>query len=171
MNPTDSSYPADAALLTALHEVLSLLAQDDAPEPVFAQAAEKALDSLGNLEVQEVLLLRATGTPLAYSYYGAVPVPPSVYETDKAECLDYLDSVRKKLEGMTVNTEFSLEQAAVGILSVAETAGCDLIVMTSHGRSGLQRFLMGSVAERVVRYARCPVLIVGRQIATEESQA
>ncbi|MBC8140958.1 MAG: GAF domain-containing protein [Armatimonadetes bacterium] len=43
MNPADTSPPTDAALLTALHEVLSLLAQDDAPEPVFAQAAEKAL--------------------------------------------------------------------------------------------------------------------------------
>lgn len=43
MNPADSSYSTDAALLIALHEVLSLLAQDDAPEPVFAQAAEKAL--------------------------------------------------------------------------------------------------------------------------------
>ncbi len=41
MYPTDSA--SDAALLTALHEVLSLLAQDDAPEPVFAQVTEKAL--------------------------------------------------------------------------------------------------------------------------------
>jgi nucleotide-binding universal stress UspA family protein len=35
-----------------------------------------------------------------------------------------------------------------------------MIIMGSHGRTGLQRFLIGSVAERTLRYARCPVLIV-----------
>ena len=46
------------------------------------------------------------------------------------------------------------------ILGLAEEAGIDLIVMSSHGRSGLMRVLMGSVAENVVRHAKCPVLIV-----------
>jgi nucleotide-binding universal stress UspA family protein len=35
-----------------------------------------------------------------------------------------------------------------------------MIIMGSHGRTGLQRFMLGSVAERTLRYARCPVLIV-----------
>jgi nucleotide-binding universal stress UspA family protein len=42
----------------------------------------------------------------------------------------------------------------------AETTDADLIVLTSHGRTGLKRVLLGSVAERVVRLAHCPVLIV-----------
>lgn len=46
------------------------------------------------------------------------------------------------------------------ILSYAEAAGCDLIVMGTHGRGGLNRLLLGSVAERVVRSATIPVMTV-----------
>jgi nucleotide-binding universal stress UspA family protein len=45
------------------------------------------------------------------------------------------------------------------IAGYAETHGCDLIVMGSHGRTGLGRALLGSIADRVVRLAKCPVLI------------
>ena len=44
------------------------------------------------------------------------------------------------------------------ILRTAEEVGCDLIVMGTHGRTGLRRVLMGSVTEEVMRHARCPVL-------------
>jgi nucleotide-binding universal stress UspA family protein len=45
------------------------------------------------------------------------------------------------------------------IAAYAETHGCDLIVMGSHGRTGVQRVLLGSVADKVVRQAKCPVFI------------
>jgi nucleotide-binding universal stress UspA family protein len=50
--------------------------------------------------------------------------------------------------------------AATQILQVAKVAKCDLIVQGTHGRTGLGRLLMGSVAEQVVRKASCPVLTV-----------
>ena len=46
------------------------------------------------------------------------------------------------------------------IADYAERIGADLIVLPSHGRSGLRRLLIGSVAERVVRLAHCPVLVL-----------
>jgi len=46
------------------------------------------------------------------------------------------------------------------IASYAEQLGAELIVMPSHGRTGLSRLLLGSVAEKVVRLAHCPVLIL-----------
>jgi len=49
---------------------------------------------------------------------------------------------------------------ADAIAQTAEKEGCDLIVMGTHGRTGLTRLLMGSVAEAVVRKAKCPVLTV-----------
>ena len=55
---------------------------------------------------------------------------------------------------------FQEGEAARTIEDVAEERGCDLIVMSSHGRTGLSRALMGSVAERTVRLAHCPVLVV-----------
>lgn len=46
------------------------------------------------------------------------------------------------------------------ILEVANEWNTDLIVIASHGRTGISRFLMGSVAESVLRHSKCPVLIV-----------
>lgn len=46
------------------------------------------------------------------------------------------------------------------IAAFAEARGADLIVIPSHGRKGVQRLLMGSVSERVVRLAHCPVLVL-----------
>jgi nucleotide-binding universal stress UspA family protein len=46
------------------------------------------------------------------------------------------------------------------ILEIVESLGCDLIVMGTHGRTGLKHLLFGSVAEEVVRKAHCPVMVV-----------
>jgi nucleotide-binding universal stress UspA family protein len=46
------------------------------------------------------------------------------------------------------------------ILDVAEDLNADAIVMGSHGRTGLRRLLMGSITEKVIGYASCPVLVV-----------
>lgn len=57
------------------------------------------------------------------------------------------------------------------IAEAAKTYGTDLIVLASHGRSGMERFFLGSVTERVARLARCPVLTVRTpQQAREEAQ-
>ena len=50
--------------------------------------------------------------------------------------------------------------AGHGIADYAQQTGVDLIVMPSHGRSGLSRLLIGSVTERVMRLAHCPVLVL-----------
>jgi nucleotide-binding universal stress UspA family protein len=49
---------------------------------------------------------------------------------------------------------------AAEIIRAAQETGAELIVMGTHGRTGLQRLLMGSVAEQVLRKASCPVLTV-----------
>ena len=51
---------------------------------------------------------------------------------------------------------------------VAQERKCDQIVMGTHGRTGLSRLLMGSVAEHVIRHARCPVLTVRLRPENEE---
>ena len=53
-----------------------------------------------------------------------------------------------------------LDDPAHGIAGFAKREKADLIVMPSHGRTGLKRLLIGSVAERVVRLAHCPVLVL-----------
>jgi len=49
---------------------------------------------------------------------------------------------------------------AIGIIAVAKELKIDLIILSTHGRTGLERVLLGSTAEKVVRHAGCPVLIV-----------
>src|SRR5215213_3294383 len=52
------------------------------------------------------------------------------------------------------------DEPAAEIVRAAEERGAGLIVISSHGRTGLGRILFGSTAESVVRHARCPVLVV-----------
>lgn len=51
-------------------------------------------------------------------------------------------------------------RAAAEILRIAEKIGAEIIVMGTHGRTGLARLVIGSVAEKVVRHADCPVVCV-----------
>lgn len=75
-----------------------------------------------------------------------------------------LEAIRKRIEGSDLKcpVEVRLERgtAAFEILRVADEVGAGLIVMGTHGKSGLARLLMGSEAEDVLRRARCPVLVV-----------
>ena len=61
-------------------------------------------------------------------------------------------------KGVPIATEVRTGDAAHAVLDVASQKGIDLIVMGTHGRTGLAHLVMGSVAERVVRLAPCPVL-------------
>jgi nucleotide-binding universal stress UspA family protein len=79
------------------------------------------------------------------------------------EAGDYVDGVAARLRGagFTVRTDLRPEgDPRAAILDVADAWPADLIVMGSHGRTGLDRFLLGSVSERVVRHAPCSVQIV-----------
>jgi nucleotide-binding universal stress UspA family protein len=63
-------------------------------------------------------------------------------------------------QGLTVERKLVEGEAASEIVSVAEASGADLICIGSHGRRGLSRLLMGSIAEQVMRKAPCPVMTV-----------
>jgi nucleotide-binding universal stress UspA family protein len=65
-----------------------------------------------------------------------------------------------RLAGPGVRTQKAIGEPAAEIVSFARSAGVDLVVVGTHGRTGLEHALMGSVAERVVRRAHCPVLTV-----------
>ncbi|MFI5303218.1 MAG: universal stress protein [Nitrospiria bacterium] len=62
--------------------------------------------------------------------------------------------------GVTVKSSLSIGSPAREIMMKAEREKVDLIIMGTHGRTGVEHVLLGSVAERVVRIARCPVLTV-----------
>jgi nucleotide-binding universal stress UspA family protein len=81
-----------------------------------------------------------------------------------------LEEARTRLEarrtmipagGLPLVATVRMGHVAQTIVEYAKDAGADLIVMGTHGRTGLAHFIIGSVAERVVRLAPCPVLTVG----------
>lgn len=85
---------------------------------------------------------------------------PDLSAEEREDLLKELHEVRP--EDATVSVEHLLvEGDPVGaILKISQERQCDLIVMGSHGRTGLHRLLMGSVAEQVLRKATCPVVTV-----------
>ncbi|MDJ0716267.1 MAG: universal stress protein [Prochloraceae cyanobacterium] len=65
-----------------------------------------------------------------------------------------------------VNFRVAIGDPSSEIIDYAKEQNIDLIVIPSHGRTGLGRFFLGSVAEKVVRYAHCPVLVLRRENLT-----
>jgi nucleotide-binding universal stress UspA family protein len=81
---------------------------------------------------------------------------------DREKAQEYLAGVAKGLhfDGIEVRTEVILGKAAEELASYAEENQVDLIVMATHGHSGPSRWVFGSVAERILRSACVPVLMV-----------
>lgn len=130
--------------------------------------AEQILPTVSNwaqaLDV-EVTLIRAFEFP-ASSYYGSeedLPDYDAFREEARKEAAVYLKQKEESLVGEGVRTVSTLTlegPAAAEIISYAQTAPRAVIAMTTHGRSGVQRWILGSVTEKVVRHADDPVLIV-----------
>jgi nucleotide-binding universal stress UspA family protein len=94
-------------------------------------------------------------------------VPEAVGKMEK-QAQKYLDRVAKRLEAKGIKTEtlVLLGDPAEEITLNAEHYGVDLIIMASHGRSGISRWAHGSVADKVFRASSVPVLMVRAPVAT-----
>lgn len=104
----------------------------------------------------EVTLFYAEPILVASIQYPAIPVIPAKEEGEKV-----MAPYREKLEreGIRVKTWISFETPASAVLRAIELTKADLVAMTTHGRSGWSRWALGSVAEKVIRHAPCPVLV------------
>ena len=116
------------------------------------------------------LVAMHTIEPIIYPVeYGMAPVPPVDLETTAREnAKQRLDQLVKEATDGSVKTSVKvmMGRAAESICDEAAD-GYDLIVLATHGRTGVRHFLLGSVAERVVRSAPCPVLTVKGDDAAE----
>ncbi len=104
------------------------------------------------------------------SQYVGFHVPPSSIENFVKDIVSGADeSMRKFLEehfkDVAVKGEVATGYAAEEIITTAEEEKVDLIVMGTHGRKGIDRILFGSVAEKVVKTAKCPVLTIRPNLA------
>jgi universal stress protein A len=92
--------------------------------------------------------------------------PSFVASTDRNQVKAELEGIIPTIANVACIHHFLAGGPAAEICAMVEKERIDLIVMSSHGRTGLSRLLMGSVAENVLRNAACPVLIV-KQTSTE----
>lgn len=91
------------------------------------------------------------------------------WDREVAATEEYLSGIEKALRADDVkcHTELRRGNVAEEILEYSEKCEADVIVMSTHGRSGLGRWVYGSVTDRVLRYADVPVLLV--RVAEEEA--
>jgi nucleotide-binding universal stress UspA family protein len=108
------------------------------------------------LHIVDVYPLYAVG--YADEFGVSVPLPPPAPGVIEREWQDFLSCLPlEKVEWENYTEE---GESATAILQKAEQKQADLIVMGTHGRTGLEYMLLGSVAEKVVRKAHCPVLTI-----------
>jgi nucleotide-binding universal stress UspA family protein len=100
-----------------------------------------------------------------------MPIPIDIqWDVLRAQALQYLTGVVRRSEWgpLKVHVAVELGSAAEIILAVAAREQMDLIAMSTHGRSGIRRWVLGSVAEKVLHAAATPVLLVRSSSAAGE---
>lgn len=140
--PTDFSDPSNEALATAM---------------AFAQAFGGTLDLVHvALAVSYVLPPPLDISPLPFGMTKSLEQAATGLASEEA---------RVRAAGLACETATLFGRPDTEIVARATATKADLIVMGTHGRSGLAHALMGSVAERVVRHTPCPILIVPKRPA------
>lgn len=113
-----------------------------------------------------LILLRVVRPPRAVEYTRQEEMMALNREREtvfKRDAETYLAARRGELrnKNFEVSTHIIVSEAvATAILDFAESEGVDLIAMSTHGRSGLGRWVYGSVADKVLQGATCPVLLI-----------
>ena len=131
----------------------------------FAERVVAFIRHLAKPSTSELLLVHISQP----SQYYTVLVPDAMHTVDlthwREQAEKYLQSKTRELqsEGYDVTPVFSEGDVASVICDVADAQGVDLIAMTTHGRSGIEKWVLGSVADRVIRSARQPVFLVRPQ--------
>jgi nucleotide-binding universal stress UspA family protein len=141
--PLDGSESAENALQVALG-----IAGQEAIEPIFVRATP-------------IVPTASVGSPdmlTDYNYLETQELTTTFHE----QTTDYLNEMAERYAERLPNlrTIAELGEPAVVIVEIAEQEHADLIVMSTHGHSGLTHFMLGSVTERVLHAAPCPVLAV-----------
>jgi CRP/FNR family cyclic AMP-dependent transcriptional regulator len=160
--------------------ILTIPSQDGAPDrseglPITtvivpldgSSLAEMALpyaEELAQKLAAGVLLARAVSSSSVYigTMVDMPYIDPQAMEVADSEAADYLERVATTLraEGFAVQAQVLRTQPAPGIVALAHQTPQSLITLTTHGRSALARWFMGSVAEEVVETAETPVLVI-----------
>jgi nucleotide-binding universal stress UspA family protein len=134
----------------AFHTILHPTDFSDNSMHALRLAGELARDYQARL-----IVLHVVATPGISSGDETLPLDPELFLRDARDNLNRVD-----VPGMLLERRLEEGEPAAEILRVAQDSGASLIVMGTHGRTGLVRLLMGSVADQVIRQSTCPVMTV-----------
>ena len=134
-----------------------------------SEFAEHALHAVYELVTRKDIQIRLVRVPEIVAYpstmYGAASYEgvEAYMSAMRTEAEAYLTQVTERLTERDGDVGWEVRDgaASIAILEAAREFDADLIAMASHGRAGFRRFLLGSVAEQVLREAHIPVLLVG----------
>ena len=132
-----------------------LVAVDGSP---FADMAVEQAISLGGICNSEIFVISVVDL-----FPERMAVAPALVEKMSAEVREHLDKAKEKVDAANISCETIVHMGGKPhefIVDEAKKRDIDLIVLGTHGRSGLKRVLLGSVAQNVLGHAPCPVLVV-----------
>lgn len=141
----------------------------------FSETAGAALETAASLAEQfgaRLVILHAyhAEIPMVASVETPYALPPGFYKELAAEAQRRVDELARKTndaKGIPTSAVAVEKPPATAIVEQAQELSADMIVMGTHGHTGIKHLLLGSVAERVVRTAHCPVLTVNPPRETE----
>ena len=131
----------------------------------FSEHATAVLDWAAHLAQEHrsrIVLFHAYHLPVEFQQLEGAYLPPDFWANVKAEAEKTLGRFAAELRarGLEVESVVAEGYAATAIVDEVEKQSADLVVIGTHGLSGLKHLLLGSIAERVVQKAPCPVLSV-----------
>ena len=125
-----------------------------------SKCSEKALDQA--ISMAKICNSTLFGISVIELYPGQMEVAPALVEKLSAETREILERVKDRAAKENISCETIVHiggQPHEFIIQEAKEKNIDLIVMGTHGRTGLKKLLMGSVTERVIGHAPCAVLV------------
>ncbi len=127
--------------------------------------AERAIaqaEQIAKATGAELILMQVVQTPLGKTPEAGETEELKALRESGAQARAYLGMVATRASGAGIKTRFEVLEGApaAGILAFAHNEDVDIIVMSTHGRSGLSKLVMGSVAEKVMLTTKRPVLLV-----------
>ena len=128
----------------------------------FSEAVLPHAQALAKSEGAEIVILRVPVTPNLEYLSRSPSLANRIIEDSEKETAEYLEAEAAKLEKEGAKVTKIMREGPIPeiILQVADEVHADMIAMSTHGRSGMQRWLMGSVADRVVHYSHIPVMLI-----------
>ena len=127
-----------------------------------AEAVLPHAKALAQSEGAQLVLLRVAADPGAEFAFSDPAIANDMVQQMESETQKYMSELSATLAGEGYKSQTLIREGPIAetILAVADELKADVIAMSTHGHSGMRRWLMGSIADRVVNHSHVPVMLI-----------